>query len=107
MRQVCVPSENEDVSMPAFSRREFLRKTALAGAGLTVAGSGIQATEAGGSELPMRVLGRTGAKVKILGLGTAPIGEARGDVSEAVRIFSEVIDRGVNYVDTARIYGIA
>jgi len=59
------------------------------------------------SELPMRVLGRTGVKVTILGLGTAPIGEARGDVSEAVKIFGEVIDRGVNYVDTARIYGIA
>ena len=55
----------------------------------------------------MRVLGRTGAKVTILGLGTAPIGEARGDMGEAVKIFSEVIDRGVNYVDTARIYGIA
>ena len=55
----------------------------------------------------MRVLGRTGAKVTILGLGTAPLGEARGDVSEAARIFAEVIDRGVNYVDTARIYGIA
>jgi predicted aldo/keto reductase-like oxidoreductase len=53
------------------------------------------------------VLGRTGAEVTILGLGTAPIGEARGDMAEAVKIFSEVIDRGVNYVDTARIYGIA
>jgi predicted aldo/keto reductase-like oxidoreductase len=53
------------------------------------------------------VLGRTGAKVTILGLGTAPIGEARGDVGQAAKIFAEVIDRGVNYVDTARIYGIA
>ena len=66
-----------------------------------------RASDSTGSELPMRVLGRTGAKVTILGLGTAPIGEARGDVSEAAKIFAEVIDRGVNYVDTARIYGIA
>ncbi len=55
----------------------------------------------------MRTLGRTQARVTILGLGTAPLGEARGDVGQAARIFGEVIDRGVNYVDTARIYGIA
>jgi len=90
-----------------FSRREFLQKTALAGAGLAAGAVGVRAEETGGSGLPTRVLGRTGAKVTILGLGTAPIGEARGDLNEAVKIFSEVIDRGVNYVDTARIYGIA
>ncbi len=90
-----------------WSRREFLQKTALAGAGLAMGAAAGHATEAGGSDLPMRVLGRTGAKVTILGLGTAPIGEARGEVSEAAKIFAEVIDRGVNYVDTARGYGIA
>jgi uncharacterized protein len=90
-----------------FSRREFLQRTALVGVGLAAGASGMRASASGGSELPMRVLGRTGAKVSILGLGTAPIGEARGDMGEAVRIFSEVIDRGVNYVDTARGYGIA
>jgi predicted aldo/keto reductase-like oxidoreductase len=90
-----------------FNRREFLQRTALAGTGLVVGAAGVRASEGSGSELPMRVLGRTGAKVTILGLGTAPIGEARGDMNEAVKIFSEVIDRGVNYVDTARIYGIA
>ena len=92
---------------PQFSRRVFLRKTALTGAGLAIGVSRARAGESGETGLPVRVLGRTGAKVTILGLGTAPIGEARGDMGEAVKIFSEVIDRGVNYVDTARIYGIA
>ncbi|MEN6428553.1 MAG: aldo/keto reductase [Phycisphaerales bacterium] len=95
------------ISSLQFNRREFLQRTVLAGAGLAVGASGMTAGQGGGSELPMRVLGRTGAQVTILGLGTAPIGEARGDLNEAVKIFSEVIDRGVNYVDTARIYGIA
>lgn len=95
------------ISSPQFSRREFLQRTALAGAGLAVGASQVTAGQGTGSELPTRLLGRTGAKVTILGLGTAPIGEARGDMAEAVKIFSEVIDRGVNYVDTARIYGIA
>lgn len=90
-----------------WSRREFLQKTALAGAAMAVGAAAGGAGESGDSELPTRVLGRTGARVTILGLGTAPIGEARGDMGEAVKIFSDVIDRGVNYVDTARIYGIA
>ncbi|MEN6575678.1 MAG: aldo/keto reductase [Phycisphaerales bacterium] len=97
----------QGISSLQFSRREFLQRTALAGVGLAVGASGVGVGESGGGKLPMRVLGRTGAKVTILGLGTAPIGEARGDMGEAVKIFSEVIDRGVNYVDTARIYGIA
>ena len=90
-----------------LGRREFLRKSILAGAGLAAAGSGMRAAETGSSELPRRVLGRTGVRVTILGLGTAPIGEARVEVSQAAKIFAEVIDRGVNYVDTARGYGIA
>jgi hypothetical protein len=57
--------------------------------------------------LPTRVLGRTNARVTILGLGTAPIGEGPVDTPEATRIFGEIMDRGVNYIDTARIYGNA
>jgi hypothetical protein len=60
-----------------------------------------------GKPLPTRTLGRTGVQVTILGLGTAPIGEARIDRKEAERVFGEVMDRGVNYIDTARIYGHA
>ena len=67
-----------------WSRREFLQKTALAGAALAVGATAGSASGSGGSELPTRVLGRTGARVTILGLGTAPIGEARGDLAEAV-----------------------
>ncbi|MCY3021771.1 MAG: aldo/keto reductase [Planctomycetota bacterium] len=84
------------------TRREFLKTAALAGAGLAL---GAKAVDDG--PLPKRVLGRTKAEVTILGLGTAPLGEARGDPKEAEKIFGEVMDRGVNYIDTARIYGIA
>jgi len=57
--------------------------------------------------LPKRVLGRTKEKVTILGLGTAPVGEGPIDVQQGIRIFGEAIDRGVTYIDTARIYGNA
>lgn len=90
----------------ALSRREFLGRAALTMAGL--AASPLAAAAAGSEgPLPTRVLGRTKAKVTILGLGTAPIGEAMVERKEAERIFGEVMDRGVNYIDTARIYGHA
>ncbi|MBI4604850.1 MAG: aldo/keto reductase [Planctomycetes bacterium] len=58
-------------------------------------------------EIPKRVLGRTGEKVSILGLGTACMGEGPQDADECASVFSEAIDRGIDYVDTARIYGDA
>jgi predicted aldo/keto reductase-like oxidoreductase len=67
----------------------------------------VQAADSVDGPLPTRVLGRTKAKVTILGLGTAPIGEAQIDRKEAEKIFGEVMDRGVNYIDTARGYGHA
>jgi len=89
---------------PHIDRREFLKSTTLAGAALAV---GARAAEKQAGPLPTRVLGRTGEKVTILGLGTAPIGEGPPSVQEGIKIFSEVLDRGVNYVDTARGYGNA
>ncbi|HOW67956.1 MAG TPA: aldo/keto reductase [Candidatus Paceibacterota bacterium] len=89
------------------SRREFLQKAMLAGASLTMGLTTDSRAEVSSGEMPMRVLGRTKARVSILGLGTAPIGEARVEMPQAVRIFGEVMDQGVNYIDTARGYGIA
>ncbi len=57
--------------------------------------------------IPRRVLGRTGEMVSILGLGTACMGEGPQDAAECASVFAEAIDRGVSYVDTARIYGDA
>jgi len=91
-----------------MNRREFLKRAAAAGTGLVVtAATAPRGLAAPSGELPTRVLGRTGAKVTILGLGTAPIGEGPPETQEAARIFGEVLDRGVNYVDTAPIYGNA
>jgi predicted aldo/keto reductase-like oxidoreductase len=88
----------------SLNRRDFLARAAL-----TMAGLALNPLAAAGSDgpLPTRLLGRTKAKVTILGLGTAPIGEAMVERNEAERIFGEVMDRGVNYIDTARIYGHA
>lgn len=75
----------------------------MVGGGLA---AGVWAAEPAAA-LPTRVLGRTGVRVTILGLGTAPIGEGPIETAEAARIFGEVMDRGVNFIDTAFIYGNA
>lgn len=89
------------------NRRDFLGRAVLAGAGLALSGKLGEAADSNTGPLPTRILGRTKARVTILGLGTAPIGEARIDMKEAEKIFGEVMDRGVNYIDTARGYGHA
>ena len=90
----------------AITRRDFLKRIAWLGAGFAVGRSRQGFGESSG-ELPQRVLGRTEQKVTILGLGTAPVGEGPIGVEEGIRIFGEALDRGVTYVDTARIYGNA
>ena len=90
-----------------MNRREFLRRAGCTWAGLALAVMQQPLCAQTDGELPMRVLGRTKEKVSILGLGTAPVGEGPIGVEEGIKIFSEAIDRGVNYIDTARIYGNA
>jgi predicted aldo/keto reductase-like oxidoreductase len=90
-----------------MDRRDFLKKAGFAGAGLALAAAAPPVFAQPGRPLAKRVLGRTKQKVSILGLGTAPVGEGPVGVEDGIRIFSEAIDRGVTYIDTARIYGNA
>ncbi len=94
-------------SSRTMDRREFLRRAGCTGAGLALAVMQQPLRAQTDEELPKRALGRTKEKVTILGLGTAPVGEGPVGVEEGIKIFSEVIDRGVTYIDTARIYGNA
>lgn len=92
-----------------LNRRCFLRHATL-GSAAAVFGIGEARSRlwaAGEGPLPTRVLGRTQARVSILGLGTAPVGEALVEPKEAVRIFGAAMDGGVTYIDTAYIYGNA
>lgn len=52
---------------------------------------------------PQRILGRTGERVPILGLGTATGGMGLDD-ADAVRLYESAIDQGVTYLDTAPGY---
>lgn len=103
---------------PPLSRRHVLAGAAAFGMAL----GGVRAEARAGAEgetksspgdgdglgtIPRRRLGKTGAEVSILGLGTATMGENPSTVEECASVFSEAIDRGINYIDTARIYGNA
>ena len=56
------------------------------------------------SEMPVRILGRTGEKVSALGLGGSHIGSKKLRQPEAVRIIRAALDRGLNFMDNSWDY---
>lgn len=84
------------------SRREFLTGTVAGGAALA-GGLAADTTPASATGIPQRVLGRTGARVSILGLGGWHIGAVK-DEKEAVRIMHAAMDEGVNFFDNSWDY---
>ncbi len=50
--------------------------------------------------MPVRILGKTGQPISILGFGTAPAG-TRLNVKDALRLYEEALNSGINYFDTA------
>jgi predicted aldo/keto reductase-like oxidoreductase len=73
----------------------------------TVAGGHPAAADAVGT-LARRVLGRTGHEVTVLALGTAPCGQSKSvDTPTIMAIVEEALAQGVNFVDTAPVYGNA
>ena len=79
---------------PTYSRRDFLKISAAAAAGLSLG--------AGPAGMPYRALGRTGERVSLLGLGGAHMGHI-GDIGEqeAIAVMREAVDVGVNFFDNA------
>jgi aryl-alcohol dehydrogenase-like predicted oxidoreductase len=63
------------------------------------------------SQLPTAVLGRTGLEVTKLGYGAMELrGSAGGrgrdvDSGDATRILNQVLDSGINFIDTSPDYG--
>ena len=52
-----------------------------------------------------RKFGNTGLDVSILGFGAMHIGNANVDDATADKMLNEVLDLGINLIDTARAYG--
>src|ERR1041384_5555868 len=57
--------------------------------------------------MQLRTFGRTGMKVSVLGFGCGAVGGimVRGDHADQERLVARAIAAGVNYFDTAVLYG--
>ena len=62
-------------------------------------------------DLPKRALGRTGLQVTAMGYGGSHLRGPPEDrpitEDECARLLNAVIDAGINFIDTARAYGIS
>ena len=93
----------------SVSRRTFVRQGGLLAGGVLLAGNGSVRGEEkpapASGPLPLRVLGRTGAKVTAMTLGTAPCGLSP-DIppKEIAKIINYAIDQGITSIDTAPAY---
>ncbi len=73
-------------------------------AGLAVS-TAAPATKGSRAKFPQRPLGRTGVNVSILGLGGVGFLTEWNDKDAIAQLINEVINSGINYFDTARMYG--
>lgn len=85
----------------SISRRDFLVSTAIGGVGA----NSLAAATAGKTELPTRVLGKTGARVSILAMGGGSRFLLYKDEDKALEAVQKVLDLGITYIDTADDYG--
>ena len=83
----------------SISRRKFLETTA-AGA---IAASSLSAAK-GGSDMPTRVLGKTGVSVSILAFGSGSR-YLKYDDDQALEAVRKAMDMGITYFDSADDYG--
>jgi len=89
----------------ALTRRQFL---ALTVAGASIAGASIplradQRGPASSGQMPYRILGRTGQKVSLIGVGGAHL-SPHLDESYAISIVRTAVDNGVNFMDNCWDY---
>jgi aryl-alcohol dehydrogenase-like predicted oxidoreductase len=86
--------------MSTETRRDFMRASA---ATLLAQQVVAQTSSASATGMPTRVLGRTGVRVSILGLGGWHIGSVKDD-NEAIKIMHACVDEGLTFFDNAWDY---
>ena len=90
-----------------ISRREFLYEAGClaGGVALGAAVAPAMAAEAAAAPWPTRVLGRTGAPVTLMTMGTAPCGLSKHvSIDQISGIVQEALDLGITSIDTAPKY---
>ena len=84
-----------------MDRRDFLKKAAATTVFTSLAP---QLSNAAGTPVPQRTLGRSGEKVSIIGVGGHHIGRPAVDEREGIRIVRTALDNGVNFLDNCWDY---
>ena len=84
-----------------MKRREFIQSTAAAMAGLSLLGASSSNIQKG---IPYRILGKTGMKVSLIGIGGYHIGDRYISDETSVNLIREAIDHGINFMDNAWDY---
>ena len=83
-----------------MDRRDFLKKAAAAS---VVTSLSPQTSHAADAPIPHRILGRTGEKVSIIGIGGYHLGKM-SDEQESIRVVRTALDHGVNFLDNCWDY---
>ncbi len=83
-----------------MDRRDFLKKAA---ATTVVTSLGTKASYGAPDSFPYRVLGHTGEKVSLIGIGGYHIGMG-SDEQESIRIIRTALDGGINFLDNCWDY---
>lgn len=96
-----LPSETQVQATAATTRRYFLE---LAAATVAAAGMTQRAWTAGSkNDIPYRILGQTGERVSVIGLGGYHLGK-QADPQESIRIIRSALDEGINFLDNCWDY---
>jgi predicted aldo/keto reductase-like oxidoreductase len=86
------------------SRRQFIEAAAFTASAAVLADQVVaQTSSASATGLPTRVLGRTGVRVSVIGIGGWHIGAVKDD-AEAIRVMHTAIDEGMTFFDNAWDY---
>src|SRR5690606_1362314 len=56
------------------------------------------------SAIARRKFGKTGLDVSVIGFGAAPIGLLETEQQQVARILNQLLDEGINLIDTAAMY---
>jgi len=103
-------TREEEVQVSGSGRRDFIRGVVLGGTGAAAAGAvpgRDEAAEDAPKQVDRRTLGRLGKEASILGvgLGSAFTLPYAGDPDAGRALVKEALKHGINYFDTARMYG--
>jgi aryl-alcohol dehydrogenase-like predicted oxidoreductase len=84
------------------SRRQFMK--IAAGASIAAGLPSLLFAEKAKGEVPRRMLGRTGEKVSVIGVGGFHIGDPKVTEPDSISIIRKAIDNGINFLDNCWDY---